>query len=63
MTMFLLQTAFLVLLFFLGGYFVARFTKQQFYSLVVLRTEAGGRRDAIGTHSRSRDSADNGSEQ
>ncbi len=52
MTMLLLQSAFLLLLCFLGGYFVARLAKRQLCSLVALLYEAGDSRDATGTRSR-----------
>lgn len=52
MSMFLLQSAFLLLLCFLGGYFVARFVKRWLFSLVAPGTEAGDSRDASGPHSR-----------
>lgn len=62
MSMFLLQTAFLLLLCFLGGYFVARLGKRRLCSLVAPRYETGGGRDASGTDSRDKDRANNGFE-
>lgn len=52
MTMFFLQSAFLLLLCFLGGYVVARLAKRRMYSRAAPRTDSGGSRDATRTGSR-----------
>lgn len=62
MSMFLLQTAFLLLLCFLGGYFVARLGKRQWCRLVAPRHQAGGSCDVSRTDFRYKDCADNGIE-